>query len=187
MTTLATAPRIRLRPAPACDPPFEDEAGSRAWPAPAQPTLAPSGGRPTSAPHRRPPPSPDVAPAGTSGQARDAAHRFMHTCLEILNGYRPVAHFRALSDPLAAATVLDAMTRGSRRLTSAGGAQRVVSLRRMRVCEPRSGVAEISAVLATRSPGRTRGGVTAGDRCFAAAFRLERRHGRWQCHIARLL
>ncbi len=184
MTTLATAPRVRLRPAPACDPPFEDEVGARAWPpSPAQPPLAPPGG----STRRQPPPSPAPAPVGTSGQTRDAAHRFMHTCLEILNGYRPVAHFRALSDPLAAATILNAMTHGSRRLTAAGGAQRVVVLRRMRVCEPRPGVAEISAVLAPRTPGGSNGGVAAGDRCFAAAFRLERRHGRWHCHVARLL
>lgn len=187
MTTLATPPRIRLRPAPACDPPIDDQDGPGARPPSLPQPPLPAPGDPVRQRSRPAPAAPAAATPGPSGQTREAARRFMHTCLEILNGYRPVAHFRALSDPLAAASVLDAMTRGSRRLTAAAGGHRAVTLRRMRVCEPRPGAAEISAVLATRTPKGRAASATASERCFAAAFRLEHRHGRWLCHVARLL
>jgi hypothetical protein len=71
----------------------------------------------------------------------------VNTCLEILNGYRPVAHFRSLSDPLAAAEVLAEMTRAVRRLRPTTRQPGLVKLRAMRTCEPRPGVAEIALVV----------------------------------------
>jgi hypothetical protein len=112
----------------------------------------------------------------------------MNTWLEILNGYRPAAHLRAVSDPAAAAIVVQAMTRALRRVGVAtrDGTCRV-TLRRVRVCQPRPGVAEISAVLGTRHEPGSGGATPVDGRCWAAAFRLEQRGGRWLCQVADLL
>jgi hypothetical protein len=48
-----------------------------------------------------------------------------------------------------------------------------VALRRLRVCEPRRGVAEAAAVL------------HANGRAWALAVRLEQRRGRWLCTAVR--
>jgi hypothetical protein len=112
----------------------------------------------------------------------------VNTCLEILNGYRPVNHFRALADPLAAATVLAEMTRAVGRLRPATRGRGLVRLRAMRICEPRPGVAEIALVVGTQTA--TTAGRAAGPdagRAWGLAYRLERQHGRWQCTAARLL
>ncbi|MDR7279151.1 Rv3235 family protein [Catenuloplanes atrovinosus] len=133
------------------------------------------------APGRTPPPIPADALAGASGEARGAAHRFLTRALEILNGYRPVGHLRASSALLATPTILrgaDTALRTIARLRRAAGlppvagrrplaAEARVRPRRLRVCEPRPGVAEASAVLTTA--GRT----------WALAYRLELLHGRW--------
>jgi hypothetical protein len=116
------------------------------------------------------------------------AARFVNTCLEILNGYRPVNHFRALADPLAAATVLAEMTRAVGRLRPATRGRGLVRLRAMRTCEPRPGVAEIALVVGAQTA--TTAGRAAGPdagRAWGLAYRLERQHGRWQCTAARLL
>jgi hypothetical protein len=185
-TTLDAAPRIRIRPAPACDPPFEDEADPDQWTTLAAPSLldAPPPTR------RRPQPRPAAEPpqVGPSPQTRLAVSRFLNTCLEILNGYRPASHVRAISDPAMAATVVQAMTGALRRVsvaTRAGTCR--VTIRRVRVCEPRAGVAEISAVLGTRHEPGSGGAVPVDGQCWAAAFRLEQRGGRWLCHVAHLL
>jgi hypothetical protein len=181
-TLTRTAPPTRtaplLRPVPVYDPPYDDEApGGTSGPVPGQVPLA----LPT-------PPAPSlpapVPPApGASPASRTAAVRFVNACLEIFNGYRPVAHARALAGPLQAAPVLAALTLASRRLARVAGQPPAgkIKLRRMRVCEPRDGVAEISVVLTT---GCQR---PAAGRSWAAAFRLERHHGRWQCTAAHLL
>jgi hypothetical protein len=132
-------------------------------------------------PGRTPPPVPPEALAGASTEARGAAHRFLTRALEILNGYRPIGHLRAVSALMEAPTILTgagAAQRAIGRYREAAGLPPVagrrplppagrVSPRRLRVCEPRPGVAEASAVLTTA--GRT----------WALAFRLELLHGRW--------
>lgn len=178
-TVLTTDSGVRLRSAPTYDPPLEGGSG-QGWMPPAQPTLPLStlAGPPPQ--ETSTPPVPD----DTDPATRAAAQRFVRTCLEILNGYRPVTHVRSLAYPLAAASVLQAMTFATRRLAraTAGTSPRApVHLRRLRVCQPRPGVAEISAVVGTDQ--RARGGV----RCWGAAFRLEHHRGRWWCTVARLI
>lgn len=130
---------------------------------------------------------PPEALATASAEARQAAHRFLGTCLEIFNGYRPAAHVRPLAGGAEAMVITDhlvATTRrlADRRLRRPGGrppgpatAADLLRLRRLRVCEPRPGIAEAAAVL------------TAGGRCWAMAFRLERRRGNWLGTVARVL
>lgn len=186
-TTLRQAgARVSMRPAPPSDPPFDDDEGPHLWSATAtQPPLQLAGRKP---PRHRPAAAQPTSP-GVSASARAASAHFMKACLEILNGYRPVTHLRAMSSPLDAAGVLEAMTGATRRLAREVGAPTAgkgprVSLQRMRVCIPRAGAAEISAVISAQpQPGRP-GGST---RSWAAAFRLEHRQGRWQCTVARVL
>lgn len=197
---------VRLRPAPVYDPPYDDERPPEWWgPGAVQPLLdlhAPPSAPPPAGPARPAragtaspgaPPG-DATPPGATPPATTTAARFVNTCLEILNGYRPVTHFRVLASPLEAASVLDAMTQAFRRLRMAGPRppighrERLVTLRTMRTCQPRPGVLEIAAVVGTGSgrrgpvPGRS-----ADDRVWALAYRLERRHGRWLCTAARML
>lgn len=198
-------PAIRLRPAPALDPPFDDEATPPLWdqlplqleapvhrrrhaPIPVPrvrsgtptPTLPPHAPRPAETGDAATPPR----PADASEETKRAARRFLDVCLEILNGYRPIAHVRSLAghNPTAVIEQLTACldrADGLRRTHDPGRAlpraHRFVILRQLRVCEPRSGVAEGAAALALC--GRT----------WALAFRLERKRGRWQCAVVHLV
>lgn len=194
-------PAIRLRPAPALDPPFDDETTPPLWdqlplqldgatrhrrhaPIPVPrvrsgiPSLpAEAGADDTTAP-------PASALADASPETKRAARRFLDVCLEILNGYRPVGHIRGLTGYNAAAVIeqLAACLEradGLRRLHDPARLlqreSKFVVLRHLRVCEPRAGVAEGAAALGLF--GRT----------WAVAFRLERKRGRWQCATVRLV
>ncbi|MPZ27098.1 MAG: hypothetical protein GEV12_11975 [Micromonosporaceae bacterium] len=194
---------IRILPVPAYDPPYDDERPPDWWlPGTVQPLLElpPLTGPTTTAVGASGPDRPlragrvdatDRPGTVASTQTTAAAARFVNTCLEILNGYRPVAHFRALSDPLAAATVLDAMAHAVDRLRPMARRDGLVKLRVMRTCEPRPGVAEIALVVGIRGdPGAGAGGRVGRDRvgqAWGLAFRLERRLGRWLCTAARML
>ncbi|HEY0696576.1 MAG TPA: hypothetical protein VGD43_02065, partial [Micromonospora sp.] len=116
-------PAVRLRAVPPLDPPCDDEVPPAAWSTGVggQLALDLSGrGRPVGTPSRsrhplgppnrvdptgpggadgparpgEPGPLPPGAFATATPEARQAAHRFLTTCLEIFNGYRPVAHIR---------------------------------------------------------------------------------------------
>lgn len=169
---------VRVRPAPAYEPPYDDERSDDWWDLRVvQPLLEPpapvvlrrrAGDRSSSTP-----PLPTATPATTA-----AAVRFAKTCVEILNGYRPIGHFRALASPLAAGAVVAAMVDAGRRLREASRTRHeLVRLRSVRTCEPRPGVAELAVVVVHAS---TR-------RAWALAYRLERRHGRWLCTAAAML
>lgn len=174
---LAIPRAIRVRPAPPCDPPYDDERPPEdIWTVPVQPLweLAP------------PPPAPKAttnrpAPAPIPADVRTTAARVVHTCLEVINGLRPVAQLRALADPLEAHTVVSTMTRATRRLRRearphrAGGGSVKIRLRRMRVCQPHADAIEVAAVVGTR------------ERTWAVALRLQRRNGRWWCVAADVL
>jgi hypothetical protein len=71
--------------------------------------------------------------------------------------------------------------------TATGSRTVRVKLRRMRVCEPRPGIAEISVVLGAHSDDGSKVGGRLGGRCWAAAFRLERLGSNWRCTVARVL
>lgn len=127
-------------------------------------------------------------PASASPATGTAAVRFVNTCLEIINGYRAVGHFRALAHPLAAGAVAAAMGDAIRRLRKSGatpltgGRGALVKVRQMRTCEPRPGVAEVAVVVGARTGPHGR-----NEHTWALAFRLEHQHGRWLCTAARML
>ncbi|TYB34980.1 hypothetical protein FXF50_25770 [Micromonospora sp. AP08] len=121
---------------------------------------------------------PPAALVTATPEAARAAHRFVRTFLEIVNGYRPPGQLRPLCLPEAAARVAAELTRAARR---AGPARRrtarpVLQLRRLRVCEPRAGAVEAAAVLAG-----------AGGASWAVALRLEHRRGTWLCTVLTVL
>jgi hypothetical protein len=76
------------------------------------------------------------------------------------------AHFSART-PVTGRTVTGGPPRAARtNQTSPDGR---VMIRRVQVCEPLDGIAEVAVVLSRR------------ERVWAMALRLERRHGGWQC------
>lgn len=197
-------PAVRLRAVPPLDPPFDDELPDALWstgldgqlalPLPGTPPPVSTSGTATPTRLERASPATAGAPAlppeslvTASAEARHAARRFLATCLEILNGYRPAAHVRPLSAGPEAGAITEQLVAATRRLSDQrsrrpGGHPRVaaaagglVRLRRLRVCEPRAGIAEAAAVLATER------------RCWAMAFRLERRRDTWLGTVARVL
>ncbi|MEV4754793.1 Rv3235 family protein [Micromonospora sp. NPDC049559] len=116
-------------------------------------------------------PLPPEALALASPEAKRAARRFAATCLEIVNGYRPVAQIRPLTKPAHATEIIERLTSGTARLVAQrrtpGRARELVRLRLVRACEPRTGVVEAAASIGT------------DRRSWALAFRLEHRQGRW--------
>lgn len=176
--TVLTVP-IRIRPAPAIDPAFDDEVSEPALAScPGQLAMPPeiwSPAAPAEASQRaQPPPPTRRAQPAAAGEAQVAAHRFVEACAEVLNGYRPIAHLRPHTSPVDFAAVVDHLTRRAVRVRMApGGESRAgrvrVAVRRVRICEPRAGVAEVAAVLDQR------------DGSWAMAVRLERRRERWTC------
>ncbi|MFR9779256.1 Rv3235 family protein [Micromonospora sp. MS34] len=188
----APRPPVRLRPAPPIDPPLVDEGCP--WVDPDQLTLdlfdprRRDAGRPTGRPvDARPAPNrpgrrstgpPATALATATPEAGRAAHRFVRTFLEIVNGYRPPGQLRPLCLPEAAVGVANELARASRRLgpPRRRATRPALQLRRLRACEPRTGVVEAAAVFA---------GV--GGASWAVALRLEHRRGTWLCTVLDVL
>jgi hypothetical protein len=184
-------PVVWIRPAPRLEPAFDDErATTPEGPCPGQLDLLSVNRQAT----KRPPAAPVAAGeapaprqavgagsagAGSAGpDVRHALRWFVEACVEVLNGYRPVAHLR----PHASATdfnqIAAHLTRRATRVRLVTGARTAdsrVSLRRLRVCEPRDGVAEAAVVLDHR------GGS------WAMAIRLERHRGRWICTLLQVI
>jgi hypothetical protein len=191
-----TRPPVRVRPAPPLDPPFVEEP-AEGWPrpvaaqlaldlfeahrrAPSRPDGRPYDPRPTPArPGRHAPPAPPPSALVTATpEATRAAQRFVATCLEILNGYRPLGQIRPMSEPARSADVVQELTRAAARTgpVRRRSTRPTVRLRRLRVCEPRPAAVEAAAVLAGNA-GRT----------WAMALRLEHRRGRWLCVAMQVL
>lgn len=176
-------PAIRLRPAPALDPPYDDEAAPQPWSL--QLALQLDGGvrRRTTAP--APVPPAPVAPVAASAEARRAARRFLDMVLEILNGYRPVNHIRPLAGQVDTEQIVeqvsacleraDALRRTRQPARAIRRPNSFVQLKLLRVCEPRQGVAEAAAALCL------------AERTWAVAYRMERRRGTWLCTAIRLV
>jgi hypothetical protein len=128
-----------------------------------------------------------VAGAGVTGDARLALRRFVHACVEVLNGYRPAAHLRRLAKPAEAARVVAQAIAGAHRVSElrrsdqrrpAHRARRrpaPVAVLRVLFCEPRRGAIEASVVLVT------------GDRTWALAVRLELYQDSWVATTLRLV
>jgi hypothetical protein len=180
-------PAIRLRPAPRHEPPFDDERDPLTWPSPDQLALEWARLVPRREPVERPsPPVRRTVVTGASTEARLAVRRFVATCVEVLNGYRPAAHLRRLSQPREAANVVAQGLAGARRVTearqhrTAGRAPRPrrpvpAAVVRLQLCEPRAGAVEAAAVLVI------------GDRTHAMALRLESHNEAWLATTLRLI
>lgn len=193
-----TRPAIRLRPAPALDPPFEDEIGQEPWHAQLAlqfdltgrrrarpPVLVPGTGAAAAAAAalaEAGAPEAPVPVASASPEAKQATKRFLDMCLEILNGYRPTGHIRPLTVPGCAEAVITQLTASVERAASLRDGQSphltkrpsaFVRARRLHTCEPCPGAVEAAAALGLA--GRT----------WALAFRLERRRGTWLCTAVR--
>ncbi|MEV4618981.1 Rv3235 family protein [Asanoa sp. NPDC049573] len=175
-------PPIPVRPAPTFEPPYVDEPGADEWYREAAGQLAfdfatlmrqRDPGPPVRVTPPPTPPAPLEPQLSASPEARTAARRFTRACLEILNGYRPAAHVRSLSQPSTAHTLIDQLVDALRRMPGPPATPRrqhqpeLVKLRRLRVSEPAPGVVEAAAALGTDS------------RTWAMAFRLEFKTTTW--------
>ncbi|KAB1949785.1 hypothetical protein F8271_00695 [Micromonospora sp. ALFpr18c] len=193
MSERPSRPPVRLRPAPPIDPPYTDEADGAYWPAPTHGQLAldlfaasrqdqarpperrrslrPVPGRPAGHPGA-------PLPSATVSEATRAAHRFVSTCLEAVNGYRSPAQVRPLLDPTRSGDLLIELARASGRAGTPRrrGTRPLARLLRLRVCEPRDAAVEAAAVF-----------TGDGGRSWAMALRLEHRRGRWLCTALHVL
>src|SRR3954470_9477147 len=173
MTVALSPPVIRIRPAPALEPPTDTDRRSddhptcrgqlalfafrhldppETWqPGYGGAALVPvaGDGRLRRRSTGRPPAHRPAAATGTGAQDRPAisatgrrdgngatvaANRFMTTCVEVLNGFRPVAQLRNLTMPLDYGRVSSQLTRRATRLRTGHGGR--VILRRVLVSEP---------------------------------------------------
>ncbi len=178
-------PPITVRPAPSFEPPYVDEPGADEWYREAAGQLAfdftaLTRSQLTVAPAR--PPAPTEEPRlVASPEARHAAGRFARACLEILNGYRPVAHVRSLARPTTAHTLVEQLFDALRRMPVTPAIPRrqqqpeLVRLRHLRISEPAPGVVEAAAALGTDA------------RTWAMAFRLEHTSTRWLGTVLQVL
>lgn len=165
-------PALRLLPAPACEPPYDDELPlSAAVPAPAPlgplRSLAPAPLRLVPAlPGDADEEGPSRTPASDLPPARPVAHALVQGLLEVLSGVRPVSQLQRGTSPelfLQLEQVVHARPRatGARPVTGA--------VRSLHVQERPEGVAEVCAT------------VHRGGRMAAIALRLEGVRGRWTC------
>ncbi len=178
MESTTAPPVVRVRRAPACEPPYDDERHPETWLLPQpQLDLASLTSRRRSAPTpaaATPPATTKPAPESRGvSPVRAAVVRFLRAWLEILNGYRPLAHVRALANPLDAAQVVNATTDAVRRFSRLGRPKAahgpLLRIGRVRLCQPRPDVVEVAAVLLGHG------------RAWASALRLQHLNGRWLC------
>jgi Family of unknown function (DUF6459) len=151
---------VRLRPAPGFDPPYDDE--------PDQPVFDgfPVDRAGSDEPAEVPP---------QPGEAYRAVRRYLDLTLEVLGGFRPIAHLRSFTELGQFDEVTGQLIRLGRAAETRPGTGPVrvpadrLRLRHLRVCEVRPGIVEGAAVL-----GR-------GELVRAVTLRLERRSGVWLC------
>ncbi|MEV8505198.1 Rv3235 family protein [Actinoplanes sp. NPDC051475] len=118
---------------------------------------------------------------GASPDAKLAVRRFVGSCVEVLNGYRPAAHLRRLAQPREAATVVAQGLDGAKRVAEARRLHTrfrrpaPVAVLRSSLCEPRPGAVEAAVLLLI------------GDRTWAMALRLEQHDEAWLATVLRLI
>ncbi|WP_084297914.1 Rv3235 family protein [Actinoplanes friuliensis] len=171
VTRQGPRPAIRLRPAPRHEPPFDDERDPETWPNPHQLALdwAHLIAAPPPPPEAPPPPVKRTIVSGVSSDAKLAVRRFVKLCVEVLNGNRPAAHLRPLTQPREVLTVLAEGRAAAQRVAQARRTPTrprprrpsPVVVLRLQLCEPRPGAVEAALILMT------------ADRTFALALRLE--------------
>jgi len=174
--------------APTLDPPYDDVAfapsGMDLLPIDWSPTDAELKQLPGAQPKVRKPP--DRSPAKPDpASARNAMRHYVKMCVEVLNGYRPGAHLRPITDGQRFGDVVDQLVRRAVRVRLAPGQAarqgKLVRVRRMLVDEPIPGVAEAAVVLEQ------------GEACWAMAVRLERGSpgdrsaGPWRCTVLQVV
>lgn len=182
---------VRVRAAPALDPPFEDQGAATTssgmewlpldWPARAaeapQQQTTEAAPVPMASPSRQPcAPRPPVPMVTTPGAA--AAHRFVSLCVEVLNGFRPAAHLRPLIPPHRFTSVADQLLRRTVRVRVRRATRqlsRMIRVRRLVLCEPCEGVAEVAVVL---DDGRS---------CWAMVIRMEHQPRGWMCTLVQVV
>ncbi|MFI5936705.1 Rv3235 family protein [Actinoplanes sp. NPDC051494] len=117
-------------------------------------------------------------------EAEFAVRRFLNPCIEVLNGFRPAAHLRKLAQPRDAALLVSQALAAAQKLARTRRDSPQASRLRvpppavmvaMSFCEPRPGVIEAAAVLATP------------DKTWALPFRLECHGNRWLAVTLHLL
>ena len=185
-------PSISLRPAPPCEPPFDDELEPSFWATAHQLSLTWPSRRPPPGPSEGEPALPQHSPAaGVSAEAKLAVKRFVRTCVEVIDGHRPAAHLRRLSHPMEASGVVaqgvaaahrvreirESVKRPPRRAAGrrAGDRPSPVAVLRIRLCEAGPGAVEAAVALLT------------ADRTWALALRLELHEDDWRATILRLV
>ncbi len=153
-------------------------APTRSTPGPMRATPGPGGSTPGYGGSTFDSGTPTSALASATPEGARAAHRFVRTFLEIVNGFRPPGQLRPLCLPETVGPVTAELTRAARRVTPVRRrtARPALLLRRLRVCEPRAGAVEATAVF-----------VGAAGASWAVALRLERRRGTWLCLVLDVL
>lgn len=164
-----TSTDLSLHSARSFEPPYDDEPGSSAAMTDGSLALAlPLASRPVAAPTLR------LVDGGARTGCKDLpparlfGARLVQVLSEATAGERPLTHLA----PHLAGHVYARLERGfaaTVRGTGTVGPGNKASVRSVRVCEPRDGVAEVAAV------------VRRGGRVAAIALRLEGIDGRWQC------
>jgi hypothetical protein len=171
---------VRLVPAPAYEPPYDDEAAEGADAGAGTPPL-PFGSRrlqlvpplPGASTLTGDPDDDDLfGPQRTTAEVLPAvkpwAHRFVQALLESVEGRRGFGQISRFVSPALAADIERKAGVRARLAASRSAAQPTV-VRSVHVCELDDGVAEVSAV------------IRRGARTLAVALRLEGIDGRWMC------
>ncbi len=191
---LGPRPAITLRPAPPCEPPFDDELEPAVWATAHQLTLDL---RPDTEPACSGSPPAEVvaegaelaairsAVAGVPGDAKLAVRLFLQLLVEVFTGHRPAAQLRKLSRPINAADIVAQGLAGAQRvldLRKAGSPPRrsgrrfpPVAVLRMRTFAPRPDAVEVAVALVT------------GERTWAVALRLELHDQTWSATTLQLI
>ena len=168
----ARSPRLwRVRYEPELARPPAGRTRPDRWPPPLQPASPDVEPDPAAAdlpaPARRTgPPVGEQAPRAESIEARHAITRQLRTALEVFDGRRPPAH---IADQVAPSVL-----RYWRAAAQQRHPRRPARFTRIRLCLPRSGVAEVAVT------------CDIDGRARALAARFERTRGRWLCTALRL-
>lgn len=156
--TAEALPVLRLVPAPASAPPYDDEPG----PAPRLRLVAPL---PAAEPDSDTWAEAERTPASRLPGAKVFAHRLVQGVLEVAAGVRPVKQLRRDTTPELYETLASNLS-GRPRTAGERPLRPILSLH---VQERPEGVAEVC------------GTVQRGSRVVAVALRLEGMDGRWKC------
>jgi len=163
----ADAPRLRLGPIPAHEPPLEDRRGTLRLVPGSAPQLALPLRVPQAAPDHDPIFGPQITDRQDLPEPGPWAQRLLQAVLESLAGRRSPTQLQYWTSwGVYRDIVRVAQASGQ---SSAGIRGEGVTISRLRVCEPADGVAEVCAV--ARRDGRW----------HAVAARLEGIDGRWRC------